>query len=224
MMDLDAVLPILQPFIDREHDAGRKAYLAPLGASLLQGSMTKPLGAISYVRAFLELLDQCEQQHIPLGTVVLATGSGSMQAGLVAGARLLCPNLKVVGISVSDDRLTMFNRVSLIVEQTLREFESTVPVSKDDIVVFDNYIGGGYGEMDRATAEAVRLVAKTEGVLLDPVYTGKAMVGLIELAHQGYLRTQENVVFLHSGGTPALFPYSDSFCKYLSPNPISTEL
>ena len=93
------------------------------------------------------------------------------------------------------------------------------PIEEDEIIVFEDYLREGYGILDKEVAESIRIVAETEGVLLDPVYTGKAMSGMIDLIRKGYFRDNANIVFLHSGGTPALFPYREGIIENLSRDP-----
>src|SRR6185437_4606582 len=150
---------------------------SPIGGSALEGSMLQPLGAISYVRAMLELLEQVQNRGLKIDGIVFPTGSGSMHAGILVGAKLLCPTLRVVGVSVSESVAEMTHIVGEIAEQTLRElrmhsqFEAVI--DKDDIRVFD-YVRNGYGVLDSGIMSTIRRVAEAEGLLLDPVYTAKA--------------------------------------------------
>jgi D-cysteine desulfhydrase family pyridoxal phosphate-dependent enzyme len=214
-MALEDVREIVESVADRERCAGRKPYIAPIGGSLPEGSMVKPWGAIGYVKAMLELFDQAESQNLEIDYVVHATGSGSTQAGLVAGATLSEAATKIVGISVSENETTMKKYVRHILNCTLNELASTPPAKESDLIVFDNYIGAGYGMLNPETTHAIQQVAETEGILLDPVYTGKAMWGLIDLVRQQYFKPRSNIVFLHSGGTPALFPYRNSIREFI---------
>lgn len=217
MMGLSGVLDFIQPIVERERRAGRITYVAPIGASLTEGSMQRPLGAIAYVNATAELLGQGQGLGIHVDHVVTATSSGSMQAGLIAGAKLLNAGFRTTGIAVSDDTATLTALVSEIVGQVTRnEFHETFKLTTDDVIVKDEYIGEGYGITNAETIRAITTTAAAEGLLLDPVYTGKAMHGLFDLAKRGYFKSGENVVFLHTGGLPALFPYRREFLDYLS--------
>ncbi len=218
MMRLDGVRDLVQEIADAQVRAGRKPYIAPIGASLLEGSMQRPLGAIGYVSALMELLEQAAAQRLKPGSIVFATGSGSMQAGLLVGAKLFAPDLKIVGVSVSEDVDTMTHMVDIIARQTLQELapEAGIAIDKRDIIVLPQYMGEGYGIVDQGTVSTMRLAARSEGLLLDPVYTGRAMLGLLDLARSRYFKPGESVVFLHSGGTPAIFPYRDDIIKHLS--------
>jgi 1-aminocyclopropane-1-carboxylate deaminase/D-cysteine desulfhydrase-like pyridoxal-dependent ACC family enzyme len=176
--------------------------------------MDKPLGAISYVAAFAELLDQMRAGGIEPDYVIHATGSGGTQAGLVVGARALTGNCRVLGISVSDPKGPFSDDVLEIARATDEALGLGLDVLAGDIVVFDEYLGEGYGIVDRAVAETIRLVFQTEGIVLDPVYTAKAMIGLIDLIKTGFFNPRDKVVFVHTGGTPALFPHREKLFRY----------
>jgi len=123
------------------------------------------------------------------------------------GAKLLSPATRVVGISVAASTAAVTAYVKAIANATLRELGEAPSVTEEEVIVTDDYLGEGYGIMNQAVVNALGLVAREEGVLLDPVYTGKAMAGVLDLAEKGFFRAGEQVVFLHTGGTPALFPY-----------------
>jgi D-cysteine desulfhydrase/L-cysteate sulfo-lyase len=217
MMSFSGVLDFIQPIVEQERASGRITYVAPIGAALAEGSMTRPLGAIAYVDATAELLTQAQTLGIHVDHVVTATSSGSMQAGLIAGAKFLNAGFRTTGIAVSDDTATLTALVSEIVDQVTRnEFRETVKLTADDVIVNDEYIGEGYGITNAETISAITTTAVADGLLLDPVYTGKAMRGLFDLAKRGYFQSVENVVFLHTGGLPALFPYRTELTDYLS--------
>jgi D-cysteine desulfhydrase family pyridoxal phosphate-dependent enzyme len=192
---------------------GHHPYLVPVGGSLVRGDMDKPLGAISYVAAFAELLDQMRSGGVEPGYVIHATGSGATQAGLVVGARALTGSCRVLGISVSDPKGPFSDDVLEIARAADEALGLGLDVLAGDIVVFDEYLGEGYGIVDRAVAETIRLVFQTEGIVLDPVYTAKAMVGLIDLVKTGFFNPQDKVVFVHTGGTPALFPHREKLFR-----------
>jgi L-cysteate sulfo-lyase len=212
-------LPRVQKFVDlvttRAKGKSKKLYLAPIGGSRSEGSMHDPWGAIGYVSAMLELAEQTKDQHITFDHLVLATSSGSTHAGLLAGARLLDLRMAIIGISMSETKEEIARVVERIEAQTLEFIGGELNKNLGEITVFDDYIGGGYGVLDEHTVRAIRLVAEKEGILLDPVYTGKAMAGLLDLCAKGYFRPEENVVFLHTGGTPALFPYRNGVLEHL---------
>jgi len=214
-LELENVREYVDPVVEEERSTGRTAYLAPVGGSLLEGDMTRPLGALGYVRGFLELFQQAQERGATLDSVVLATGSAGTQAGLLAGARLLSPKTRIIGISVAAPAADVARYVTTIANATLSELGEGAAVTDGDVVVLDQYIGEGYGVMNQGVTDALGLMAREEGVLLDPVYTGKAMAGLMDLVGKGYFRDGEEVVFLHTGGTPALFPYRDQILETL---------
>jgi L-cysteate sulfo-lyase len=193
---------------------GHRPYLVPVGGSLVRGDMDKPLGAISYVACFAELLGQMRSGGAEPDYVVHATGSGGTQAGLVVGARALAPGCRIMGISVSDPKGPFSDDVLEIARATDEALELGLDILHHDVIVFDEYIGEGYGIVDRAVAEAIRLVFQTEGIVLDPVYTAKAMIGLIDLIKTGFFKPTDKIVFVHTGGTPALFPHREKFFKF----------
>jgi D-cysteine desulfhydrase/L-cysteate sulfo-lyase len=186
--------------------AGRRVYVIPVGGSVPTADMDRPLGAVAYVEAFAEMLNQTKAAGFIPDAVVHATGSGATQAGLIVGAKALAPATRVIGISVSDPRDAFTEIVRGVVEATEREMESARPAAPSDIIVHDEFIRGGYGIVDREVADVIRRVFRAEGIVLDPVYTSKAFIGLIDLIARGDLKRGEKVVFFHTGGTPALFP------------------
>ena len=178
--------------------------------------MHMPLGAIGYASAYAELLEQATAAGVGVDCVIHSSGSGSTQAGLAVGAKALSDGTRVLGISVSDERASFGPEVLQIARDTAQALRLDFLITPEDIIVFDEYIGPGYGIVDQTVSEAVRFVAKTEGIFLDPVYTGKAMCALLDLARRGYFRKGERVVFFHTGGTAALFPYKTELSGFLS--------
>jgi D-cysteine desulfhydrase family pyridoxal phosphate-dependent enzyme len=194
---------------------GLKPYLVPVGGSLVRGDMDKPLGAISYVAGFAELLEQMRSGGTEPDYVIQATGSGGTQAGLAVGARAMTMGCRVLGISVSDPKGPIADDVLEIARATDEALGLGLGVLPDDVTVFDEYLGEGYGVVDKAVAEVIRLVFQTEGIVLDPVYTAKAMIGLIDLIKTGFFKPTDKVVFVHTGGTPALFPNREKIFNFL---------
>jgi D-cysteine desulfhydrase family pyridoxal phosphate-dependent enzyme len=195
---------------------GHTPYIAPIGGSAAGGSMQVPLGAIGYVSAYAELWEQAEQIGLQPDYVIHASGSGGTQAGLAVGAKASGDKVRVLGISVSEEKNTYSDYVLAIAAETASSLGLDSEIEKEDIVVFDEYLGEGYGEVNKEVAGAIRLMSIKEGIFLDPVYTGKAMVALIDLVEKGYFEKDSNVVFFHTGGTPALFPNKQKLGKYLS--------
>ena len=171
------------------------------------------LGAVGYASAIAEIAQQCRAREVSPAAIVHASGSGGTQAGLVLGASLALPRTRVVGIDVDGEPEQVRQRVANCARRAAALFN--LPVPQDEIEIVPGPVGAGYGALDAATLEAMRLAGSLEGLVLDPVYTAKAMAGLIGLVRAGRWRAGEHVVFLHSGGTPALFAYRQSLEDYL---------
>jgi D-cysteine desulfhydrase family pyridoxal phosphate-dependent enzyme len=218
LMSFESVKDLLNPLVEKESAAGRKPYIAPIGASLTEASMRQPFGALAYVNGFLELMDQMAARNAKMDAVVLATGSGSTHAGLHVGAQLFSPDTKIIGITVSDTRDDMLRLTSSIAQQTcsaLAAGEGKLEIENGGLIIFDQYMGEGYAIPDQPTIDAIGLMAQNEGIVLDPVYTGRAFYGLLDLLKKGYFARGQNVVFIHTGGTPAVFAYREDFRRHL---------
>ncbi len=185
---------VLQETFRSAQDAGREPYLIPYGGS-------SPTGAAAYVYAIQELLEQGQQPD----WIIFASSSGGTQAGMALGARLFGYQGRVLGISVDEQAAVLQARVAALATATAEHLGVDERFTPEQILVNADYLGQGYGWMGEAEQEAIRLFARTEGLLLDPVYTGRAGAGLIDLIRRGELRRGENVLFWHTGGTPALF-------------------
>ena len=194
---------------------GLTPYVAPLGGSMVGGSMEKPLGAISYVNAFVELLEQAGKQRLDINYVLHSSGSGGTQGGLAVGAKALKEDTKVLGISVSEDKEFYGKEVLTIAQDTAKALSLDLAMEKEDIIIFDEYIKEGYGILNKEVSDALRFVAIKEGIFLDPVYTGKAMAALIDLVKKGFFKKEDKIVFFHTGGTPALFPNKQHLVNFL---------
>jgi D-cysteine desulfhydrase family pyridoxal phosphate-dependent enzyme len=194
---------------------GLTPYVAPLGGSMVGYSMEKPLGAISYVNAFVELLEQAGKQRLDINYVLHSSGSGGTQGGLAVGAKAIKEDTKVLGISVSEDKEFYGKEVLTIAQDTAKALSLDLAMEKEDIIIFDEYIKEGYGILNKEVSEALRFVAIKEGIFLDPVYTGKAMAALIDLVKKGYFRKEDKIVFFHTGGTAALFPNKHNLVNLL---------
>jgi D-cysteine desulfhydrase family pyridoxal phosphate-dependent enzyme len=215
MMEYEGVRSVVDEIADEVRQEGGRPYIAPIGGSLPEASMAKPLGAMSYVNAFIEIVEQAAQHDTTVDAVVFATGSGGTHAGLLVGATLLSPQTRIIGVSVSETEETMSRYVRTIAEASLELLAEPAAIRDETIIAIEDYLKEGYGILNQDVADAIRIVAETEGILLDPVYTGKAMAGFIDLVRKDYFDEGANVVFLHSGGTPALFPYRDKLLGFL---------
>ena len=184
----------LQQTFDRAWEARRRPYLIPLGAS-------NAVGALGYAFAFEELLGQSADPD----WIVFASSSGGTQAGLVLGARRANWKGKILGISVDEPEDHLKSVVVRLASEASERFGDRIHFDPNEIRVNASYTGAGYGMAAGPEIEAIRLFARTEGLLLDPVYTGRAAAGLIDLIRKGVFRKDETVLFWHTGGMPALF-------------------
>ncbi len=181
---------------------GRHAYVIPGGGST-------PLGALGYVACAEELLGQTFEMGLRLDHIVTASGSGGTHAGLVAGVVGASAGIPVTGISVRAEKGAQEGKILDLARRTASLAGASAAIPAEAVTVLDDYVGPGYSLPTDAMIEAVRLFASLEGVLLDPVYTGKAAAGLIDLVRRGRWDRDDNVLFVHTGGSPALYAYQE---------------
>ncbi|MGH3997137.1 MAG: D-cysteine desulfhydrase [Pseudonocardiaceae bacterium] len=181
---------------------GGTPYIVPSGGS-------NALGALGYVAGAEEILGQTYERSLPIDHLVCASGSGGTHAGLVAGLQGNRADIPVTGISVRADQEAQATKVHALANATSQLAGANHEVPRDAIVVRDEYIGPGYSLPTPQAVEAIRMFASREGILLDPVYTGKAAAGLIGMIRQGAFTADDTVLFLHTGGSPALYMYQD---------------
>ena len=179
---------------------GRKPYKVPLGAS-------SPEGMASYIEASHEMMTQFKEQDINPDYLYVAIGSGGTYCGLVLAEHNMALSYKVRGISVSRTTEYYKQKLPLDMKAAAAKLGLTNVPAAAALDIEEGFIGSGYGEVSDGCNEAIALVARTEGILLDPVYSGKCMHGLIEHIRQGRFKQNDTVVFLHTGGWPALFSY-----------------
>ncbi len=204
----------LNAVVAQEKEKGHRPYVVSVGGSRTGGSMAEPLGAIAYARAYQEIHAQAAAMKARVTHIIMTTGSGSTQAGLVVGAKALAPGVKIIGIRHSpDSRESAQRTVAEIANQTAKAMSLEFEFAPEDIIVFDEYGGKGYGVMTAEVADAVATMARLEGLMLDPVYTAKAMAGLTDLVKKGHFQRDDVVVLLHTGGTPNLFIYEEEMQK-----------
>lgn len=183
---------------------GRKAYIIPGGGS-------NEIGATGYVACAQEIFAQTFEKGLNINHVVCASGSAGTHAGLVTGFYGCNTNIPIVGINVSRKKDVQEELVYKLVQKIAAHLGVNVGIPREAVVCFDEYVGPGYSLPTPGMKEAVNLLAKTEGILLDPVYTGKAMAGLIDLVRKGYFEKDDNVLFVHTGGSTALYAYTQEF-------------
>jgi D-cysteine desulfhydrase len=180
--------------------AGRRPYVVPYGGS-------NPVGASGYAAAMEELLTQYAERDLFFHHIVQASSSGGTQAGLVVGARALAYEGRILGISVEPEANALRRHVADLATATSGHLGLAFSFAPEDLSVDDGYLGGGYGVVGDLEREAIHTMARTEGILLDPVYTGRAFGGLLDLIRRGVFRSGERVLFWHTGGTAGLFAY-----------------
>jgi D-cysteine desulfhydrase len=181
---------------------GGRPALIPYGGS-------NPVGASGYVAALEELMAQLEAAGQSVDTIVFASSSGGTQAGLVVGAHALGFSGRILGISVGQPREALATTVAMLATETAALLGRPTEFDPAQIDINDDYLGDGYASIGKPERDAIRLFARTEGVLLDPVYTGRAAAGLIDLIGQGRFRKDATVLFWHTGGTAGLFGFGD---------------
>ena len=185
---------------DRKRD-GYNPYFIPVGGS-------NRLGELGYIECMREILENPNKDSF--SHIVLATGSGGTHAGLVAGKTLYKSNTKIIGISIKDNKSNQEKRV-LKLTQNSCEYMSCNPPKEEDVIVFDDYVGPGYAMPTDGMRDALSLMATKEAILLDPVYTGKAFDGLINLVKKNYFNSSDRVLFIHTGGSAALPAFEWAF-------------
>jgi len=185
-------------------DDGKKPYIIPGGGS-------NEIGALGYVNAALEIVHQANSQSLKIDHVVHATGSAGTQAGLVTGLMAMNSQIPVLGIGVRAPKEKQEANVFGLAERTADYIGAAGTVQRSDIVANCNYVGDGYGIPTYGMLEAVSMLARTEAILLDPVYSGKGMAGLIDLIRNKEFADDANIVFLHTGGAQGLFGYREAF-------------
>jgi D-cysteine desulfhydrase family pyridoxal phosphate-dependent enzyme len=185
---------ILQETFDNAVAEGMKPYLVPYGGS-------SPTGALGYAFAVEEFM----KQKVHADWIVFGTSSGGTHAGLVLGQRVFGYKGKVLGISIDESEEWLKSHVSALASDASEKLGERIEFTRNDVLANENYCGAGYGVLTDAERETVNLFAKYEGLLLDPVYTGRAAAGMIDLIRKGFFKKDETVLFWHTGGQPALF-------------------
>jgi D-cysteine desulfhydrase len=191
----------MQAVVHQLAEQGRKGYVIPGGGS-------NALGALGYVACAEETLAQTFDMDLNLDHVVVASGSAGTHAGVLVGLEGNNAQIPVTGINVRRPRAEQEGNVHKLASETAALLGIDAP-ARDKVVALDDWVGPGYSLPTPEMVEAVRMLARLDGVLLDPVYTGKAMAGLIGLVRSGRFRKGEKVLFLHTGGAPALYAYQD---------------
>lgn len=164
-----------------------------------------PLGTLGYVDAARELMAQCEAMDIAPDEVVLASGSGHTHGGMLFGLRAIGSSIPVTGVCVRRGATAQRERITARCLEIAKLLEMESPVSDEDIILTDAYLGPGYGRANEAVLDAMKVAAETEGLITDPVYTAKAFCGFLARAKEA--GPDKTLIFIHTGGTPAIFAY-----------------
>ncbi len=185
---------VLRETFERAAQDGKQPYLVPYGGS-------SPTGALAYAYAMQELM----AQNVEADWIVFGTSSGGTHAGLVLGQRLFGYAGKILGVSIDESEAWLKTHVSALASAASEKLGERIAFLPEDVLATDKYCRAGYGVFGEGEKEAIRLFAQAEGLLLDPVYTGRAAAGMIDLIRKGFFGRDETVLFWHTGGTPALF-------------------
>jgi len=194
----------MQDFADTLTEKGKKPYIIPGGGS-------NPIGALGYVNCARELTEQASEIGLKIDALVHATGSAGTQAGLVAGLAAIQSSIHLLGIGVRAPKDKQEQMVFDLAQKTADYLDTGIEIERDKVRAICDYVGAGYGLPTDGMIKAVKLLAQSEGLLFDPVYSGKGLDGLIDQIKKGYFAGMDNVVFLHTGGSAALFGYPETF-------------
>ncbi len=184
---------------------GKKPYVIPYGGS-------NELGAIAFVEAFREMEAQRQSINTTFTHIVFASSSGATHAGLILGDRIFASDCQIVGINIDKgemDQVPFDEHIVALANSTARLIDIDYQFSDSDLILNDDYVGEGYGVIGHLENEAIATLAQTEGILVDPVYTGRAMGGLLDMIRSGQIKQTDRVLFWHTGGAPALFAYAN---------------
>jgi len=195
---------VLERIAARVRAEGRKPYIVPYGCA-------NRLGGIGYLNAAAEIATQAEALGVTVTHIVHASGTGGTQAGLIAGFAALGLPIDVIGIDIDADPAGVRNRVTHILRELADEVDLEPGPLEDKIIIESGFSAGAYGQADERTVNAMAIAARLEALTVDPVYSGKGLAGLIGLSKAGRFKPSDNVVFLHTGGTPAIYAYRSLF-------------
>ncbi len=194
----------IEGIVERLKSAGKNPYVVPYGGS-------NEIGAFAFAEAMKELQLQTTDQE-PYTHIVFASSSGGTQAGLILGNKITDANCQIVGINIDKDEINqcaLDEQILRLVKNTAKYIGIDGHFTEKDVILNSNYVGAGYGVVGELESEAITMLARQESILLDPVYTGRAMGGLIHMVRSGEINANDNVLFWHTGGTPALFAYAN---------------
>jgi len=185
-------------------DTGKNPYIITGGAS-------NAIGSLGYAACAQEILAQLNDLHLKVDYIIVPSGSAGTHAGMLTGINGINAGIPIIGINVSRKKIDQEDIVFELAQETTERLGIKNSINRDDVVCFDEYVGPGYSMPTDSMVEAVKLFARHEAILLDPVYSGKAAAGLIDLVRKDYFPDGSNVLFLHTGGSAALYAYLDAF-------------
>jgi D-cysteine desulfhydrase len=197
---------LMEKVAARLRERGQRPYIIPEGAS-------NEVGYFGYIRAAEEIAKQTDRMHLNLDAVIVATGSGGTLGGLILGQRFLGLSALPIGINVCDTAETFQDRILPVLQSMNDQFDWQMQFSAEEIQLIDGYVGEGYALSRPEELELIREVARTEGIFLDPVYTGKTMFGIRDQIQKGRFKKGENVLFIHTGGIYGIFPQRQLFTE-----------
>jgi D-cysteine desulfhydrase len=198
---LEAIMDEVSSELKRE---GRRPYIVPEGAS-------NELGVWGYIKASQEVKGQLEKMNVKIDKIVTAVGSGGTYAGLFLGSKLLDWPVEICGINVKDTAEIFVERIYELVMTTKKKFKLDVDFDKEELKIIDGYVGEGYAKSKKKELDLIKSVAQNTGIILDPVYTGKAMYGLLDQMKKQTFSQRDKILFLHTGGGFGLFPIKEKF-------------
>lgn len=194
----------MEAVANRIRATGKKVYTIPGGGS-------NPTGALGYVNCAFELVGQANDRDLAIDYIVHATGSAGTQAGLIVGLKAMNAQIPLLGIGVRAPKAVQEGNVFKLACATAEKLGCPGVVARDDVVANTDYVGEGYGIPTKSGLEAIKMFAELEGILLDPVYSAKGAAGFIDLIRKGQFKKGQRIVFLHTGGSAALFGYTSAF-------------
>lgn len=195
---------LMEEIADELKGKERKGYPIPSGA-------TNELGIWGYIRAAQEIKEQLDEKKLKLDAIITAVGTGGVYAGLIIGKALFNLSPTIYGINIEEDGAYYKNTIYELIERWQERYNIRVQISKEDIKIIDGYVGLGYGLSSTQERKTIRMVAQKDGIILDPIYTGKAMHGLIEEIKKGRFKKGERILFIHTGGIFGLMGATKQF-------------
>ena len=213
---LDRLLDI--EYVQVESEPARAAKMREIAAELevsgarpyiIPGGGSNEVGAVGYVTAMLELNRQIWERGLNPRSLYFASGGGGTQAGIALGAAIFNSPFEVIGIAIEDDGATVADRAWAIIERTAERLGIAPPLCRDDLICRDGHVGPGYAIPTEECIAAIRLLARTEAIFLEPIYTAKAFAGMLAAIERGDYGPDDEIIFLHTGGAPVLFALTD---------------